>query len=66
MKIRYDNGRRPPSLNTSDKVYLKLAKGIETGYKLLNNITKLSFQKLGPFPIKAVISDLAYKVALLD
>jgi hypothetical protein len=43
---------------------LKLAKGIEQGYKVLNNFTKLSFTKEGPFKIRRKVSSLAYELEL--
>lgn len=64
MKISYDNRRvSPPGLHKDDLVYVKLAKRGQDGYHL-DNQTKLSHRKVGPFPILEKISDLRYKIAL--
>lgn len=64
MKIYYDEGRKNFSWQVGDMVYLKLAKGTNDGYKLLQNQTKLSFIKLGPYPITEVVNPLAFRVGL--
>ena len=64
MKIYYDRRHRdPPALRKDDLVYIKLSKPGHTGYHL-NNQTKLSFRKVGPFPVEEVLSKLRYKIKL--
>ena len=58
--------RRLVLLEKKDKVYLKLVKGIEDGYKILYNVIKLSFIKEGPFLIIEKVDDLIYKLKLPD
>ncbi|CZT02527.1 uncharacterized protein RCO7_06258 [Rhynchosporium graminicola] len=67
MKLSYDKKRRPLDLIPgTDRVYLKLAKGVGNGYRLLDNHTKLSFTKMGPYAIKRKISRLSYEIDLPD
>jgi hypothetical protein len=48
MKQAYDEGRRQANFAVADKLYLKVAKGNDDRYKILDNVTELSFTKLGP------------------
>ena len=47
-----------------DKVFIKLVKGINSGYTLPWS-SKLSVKKMGPFNIKKYKRELAYKLKLL-
>jgi hypothetical protein len=64
MKETRDKKRQPLVLHVEDEVFLKVAKSTEHGYKLLQNFTKLSFIKLGPYRIRKVISPLAFELEL--
>jgi len=66
MKIYFDLGCRDCILKVGDLVYLKIAKGIEKGYRLLDNLTKLSFVKMGPYPVKKVINPISFQIDLPD
>lgn len=66
MKISYDEKRKLINLQPGDQVYLKLAKSTEEGYYILNNFTKLSFIKEGPFKILRKITSLSYELKLPD
>jgi hypothetical protein len=64
MKAYFDDKhRKPPRMQPGDLVYIKLAKPGKDGYHL-NNQTKLSFRRVGPYPIAERISDLRYRVKL--
>ena len=66
MKIYYDSNRRtPPKIEAGHLVYVKLAKPGHPGYHL-NNQTKLSHRRCGPFTVEAKINDLRYRVRLPD
>jgi hypothetical protein len=47
VKQAYDEGRRQVNFAVGDKVYLRVAKGMDHKYKILDNMTELSFTKLG-------------------
>ena len=64
MKSIYDEKRKPVDIRVNDEVYIKLAKGIEEGYKLLDNFTKFSFNKLGPYAVTKVVNPLSFKLKL--
>jgi len=64
MKITYDEGRQPISLEPDQEVYIKLAHDTDHGYKLLQNQTKLSFIKAKPYKILEKIGPLSYKLEL--
>jgi F0F1-type ATP synthase delta subunit len=53
-------------ISTKDKVYLKLVKGINNRYKILNNFIKLLFIKARLYLVKAIILPLLYKLELPD
>jgi len=64
MAQYYDERRSiPPRWKPGDEVYIKLVRGTRIGYKL-PTATALDVIKMGPFPIEARISDLAYRVKL--
>lgn len=64
MKISYDQKHlKPPPLRENDLVYVKLAKPGQDGYHL-NNQTKLSHRRAGPFPISKVVSPLRLRLDL--
>jgi hypothetical protein len=64
MKAIYDEKRKPVEIHVEDEVYLKLAKGVDNGYKLLDNFTKFSFNKMGPYKVAKVISPLSFELEL--
>jgi len=53
----------PPKLKVGDEVFVEVAKGTAPGYKL-PAATVFDVIKLGPYPIEARVSGLAYKVKL--
>jgi len=61
MAIYYNEKHRP--INIKDKVWLKLAKGTEIGYRLPNS-TSLDVIKTGPFTVKRQIKKLTYELDL--
>ena len=61
MALHYDKTHQPPQLH--GKVYLKLAKSGRPRYYVKGN-SKLSAAKVGLFPIKRRISNLAYELEL--
>jgi hypothetical protein len=61
MKIQYDKNHKPPVFE--EEVYLKISKKQDKGYYLENH-TKLSFNKIGPFKIIKPVGDLAYEIEL--
>ena len=64
MKIYYDSRHNdPPTFTEKDMVYVKLGKPGHPGYHL-NNQTKLSFRKAGPFPIEKVLPNKNYRIKL--
>lgn len=64
MKIYYDDRhRKPPELQAGDYVFVKLAKPGKRGYHL-NNQTKLSFPRVGPFKILERLSSLHFRIDL--
>lgn len=63
MKLSYDSKHTVPVFNTG-WAYLKLAKKGDTGYHLQNQ-TKLSARKIGPFPVLEV-NPLSCKLDLPD
>lgn len=64
MKAIYDKKRKPVEIHIRDKVYLKLAKEVDNGYKLLDNFTKFSFNKIGPYKVTRVITPLSFELEL--
>ena len=63
MKQYYDLGQVLPTFK--DKAYLRLSKKANAGYHLQNQ-TKLSFDKIGPFDILEAKGPLAFKLRLPD
>jgi hypothetical protein len=63
MKIYYDEQHSVPHFD--DYAYLRLSKKNEKGYHLENQ-TKLSFNKIGPFRILRAFGNLAYEIELPD
>ncbi|KAF2963381.1 hypothetical protein GQX73_g10196 [Xylaria multiplex] len=64
MKLYYDSlHRNLPTLAEGDMVYVRLSKPGHPGYHL-NNQTKLSFRKVGPFPVEKVINPRRYRIML--
>ncbi|TPX18040.1 uncharacterized protein E0L32_011859 [Thyridium curvatum] len=64
MKIYYDDQHsKLQDISVGDFVYVKLAKPGDRGYHL-NNQTKLSFRKTGPFKVLEKAGPLAYKIQL--
>jgi hypothetical protein len=60
MKICYHKKHQPLSLKIGDKVYIVLAKGTKTGYRLLDTIsTKLS-ERIGSFTVIEAVGSNAY------
>lgn len=64
MKINYDKKRvKPPLLKVGDLIYIKVGSSREDGYHL-QNLTKLSHQVAGPFPVTKVHSKLRVQLEL--
>jgi hypothetical protein len=63
MKIYYDE--QHSVLHFDDYAYLRLSKKNEKGYRLENQ-TKLSFNKIGPFRVLRPYGNLAYEIELPD
>jgi RNase H-like domain found in reverse transcriptase/Reverse transcriptase (RNA-dependent DNA polymerase)/Integrase zinc binding domain/Chromo (CHRromatin Organisation MOdifier) domain len=61
MAVYFDDQHRPPNL--TGKVFIKLVKGGQKGYQLPRS-SKLSTIKMGPYPIKRRIGELAYELDL--
>lgn len=59
----YDESHTMPRFSTH--VYLRISKNYENGY-YLQNYTKLSFNKVGPFKILESYRGLVYKLDLLQ
>ena len=62
----YDEKRKPVKIEVEDEVYIKLAKGTNNSYKLVDNQNKLAFTKLGPYKVVKVVSPLSFEIALPD
>jgi hypothetical protein len=64
MSIYYDKKHTPISFRPGDKVYISLAKGFASGYKLPHNVVnrKLSQQHVGPFEVLSAVGSLAYRL----
>lgn len=61
MSVYFDASHRPPRL--SGKAYIKLVKLGRHGYQLPRS-SKLSVIKMGPYPIKRRVGELAYELEL--
>jgi hypothetical protein len=64
MSIYYDRKHQPVILKAGDKAYIKLANGIEPGYKIANSSGKLYQLRVGPFQIIEPVGRLAYRLKL--
>ena len=64
MSIYYDRKHQPVTLKAGDKAYIKLANGIEPGYKIANSSGKLYQLRVGPFEIIEPVGRLAYRLKL--
>jgi hypothetical protein len=62
--VRYFDAKHT-RIKETDQVWLKLAKGINIGYRLLN-ISVLDVKKIGPFLIKRRIGKIVFKLDLPD
>jgi hypothetical protein len=64
MSIYYDKKHTPITFKPGDKVFISLAKGFASGYKLPHNVVnrKLSQQHVGPFTIVEAVGKLAYRL----
>lgn len=64
MKAYFDDRHKlPPALQVGDFVYIKLAKKSNSGYHL-NNQSKLSHRRVGPFQVKKCINALRSEIDL--
>jgi hypothetical protein len=64
MAIYYDKKHSPITFKAGDRVYIKLAQGLEPGYRIPNATGKLQQLRVGPFPIIEPVGRLAYKLKL--
>jgi hypothetical protein len=64
IKLRYNSRRKDVTFKVGDKVYLKLAKGTDNGYRLLDNFTKLFFTKIDPYCITEMVTLLSFRLDL--
>lgn len=65
MAMWYDMKRTPMRFEVGESVYVKLAKGINIGYRLHDvNSSKLSSIMAGPFKILRKVGEIAYELEL--
>lgn len=65
MKIYYDQKHTPPRFKVGQKAFIRLSKKSDEGYYLQNQ-TKLSLEKIGPFLITERSGPLAFRLELPD
>jgi hypothetical protein len=63
MSYYYDQNHKPVEFKKNDKVYITLATGTNSGYRL-PGATKLSERRVGPFKIISPVGRLAYRLEL--
>src|SRR5271169_4127567 len=60
MAIYFDRKHKPITFKAGDKVYIKLAHGIQPGYRIADSSGKLHQLRVGPFEVMEPIGRLAY------
>src|SRR5271169_1265237 len=64
MAIYFDRKHKPMTFKAGDKVYIKLAHGIQPGYRITDSSGKLHQLRVGPFEVMEPIGRLAYRLKL--
>lgn len=65
MARYFDSGHTPVNIKKEDKVWLKLARGVQHGYRL-PNMSDLNVIKAGPYKVKRRIGKVAFELELPD